>query len=148
MISRLLKTLVVAVALGVFGCNIGIAQTCGTDYPIKEGETLVQIAARVYGNPTQWTVIFYANQDRLGANVSLLGHGYAPILEYTDKYGRKHRNVAAFLPKDGMLTSDGVATFLGAVTRITIAPPRPVSACSAATTCCDRSARHWHSRSA
>jgi cytochrome c biogenesis protein len=46
-----------------------------------------------------------------GANVSLLGHGYAPILEYTDKYGRTHRNVSAFLPKDGMLTSDGVATF-------------------------------------
>ncbi|MEV4507654.1 cytochrome c biogenesis protein ResB [Dactylosporangium sp. NPDC049525] len=46
-----------------------------------------------------------------GANVSLLGHGYAPILRYTDKYGRTHENVSAFLPKDGMLTSDGVATF-------------------------------------
>src|ERR1700730_3417769 len=48
------------------------AQTCGTEYKIKEGETLAQIAARVYGNPTQWTVIFYANQDRLGTNASLL----------------------------------------------------------------------------
>jgi cytochrome c biogenesis protein len=46
-----------------------------------------------------------------GANVSLLGHGYAPILRYTDKYGKTHENVSAFLPKDGMLTSDGVATF-------------------------------------
>ncbi len=46
-----------------------------------------------------------------GANVSLLGHGYAPILRYTDKYGKTHQNVSAFLPKDGMLTSDGVATF-------------------------------------
>jgi len=27
---------------------------------------LVWFAGRVYGNPTQWTVIFYANQDRLG----------------------------------------------------------------------------------
>ena len=75
MISRtmgLLRTSVVTVVLGVFGSHIGIAQTCGTDYPVKEGETLAQIAARVYGNPTQWTVIFYANQDRLGANVSLL----------------------------------------------------------------------------
>src|SRR5262249_49652694 len=42
------------------------AQTCGTDYTIREGETLAQIAARVYGNPAQWTIIFYANQDRLG----------------------------------------------------------------------------------
>jgi polar amino acid transport system substrate-binding protein len=31
----------------------------------------------VYGNPTQWTVIFYANQDRLGGNVSLLMPGLA-----------------------------------------------------------------------
>jgi cytochrome c biogenesis protein len=46
-----------------------------------------------------------------GANVSLLGHGYAPILRYTDKYGTTHTNVAAFLPQDGMLRSDGVATF-------------------------------------
>jgi cytochrome c biogenesis protein len=46
-----------------------------------------------------------------GANVSLLGHGYAPRLRYTDKYGKTHEQVAAFLPKDGMLTSDGVATF-------------------------------------
>lgn len=46
-----------------------------------------------------------------GANVSLLGHGYAPILRYTDKYGKTHENVSAFLPKDGQLTSDGVSTF-------------------------------------
>jgi polar amino acid transport system substrate-binding protein len=53
------------------------AQTCGTEYTIKDGETLAQIAARVYGNPTQWTVIFYANQDRLGGNLSLLVPGLA-----------------------------------------------------------------------
>jgi polar amino acid transport system substrate-binding protein len=52
------------------------AQSCGTDYTIKEGETLAQIAARVYGNPAQWTIIFYANQDRLGTNVSLLVPGF------------------------------------------------------------------------
>ena len=51
------------------------AQTCGTDYAIKEGDTLAQIAARTYGNPSQWTIIFYANQDRLGPNGSLLQPG-------------------------------------------------------------------------
>ncbi|MCB1509852.1 MAG: transporter substrate-binding domain-containing protein [Hyphomicrobiaceae bacterium] len=51
------------------------AQTCGTEYTIKEGETLGQIAARVYGDPSQWTVIFYSNQDRLGSNSSLLVPG-------------------------------------------------------------------------
>src|SRR5688572_4045435 len=51
------------------------AQTCGTEHTVKDGETLAQIAARTYGNPTQWTVIFYANQDRLGGNISLLVPG-------------------------------------------------------------------------
>ncbi len=54
-----------------------MAQTCGTDYAIKDGETLAQIAARTYGNPSQWTIIFYANQDRLGPNGSLLTPGLA-----------------------------------------------------------------------
>src|SRR5260221_10755250 len=60
--------------------HMAAAQTCGTEYKIKEGETLAQIAARVYGNPTQWTVIFYANQDRLGTNASLLVPGLAIAL--------------------------------------------------------------------
>jgi polar amino acid transport system substrate-binding protein len=56
------------------------AQTCGAEYKIKEGDTLAQIAARVYGSPAQWTVIFYANQDRLGTNASLLVPGLAIVL--------------------------------------------------------------------
>lgn len=51
------------------------AQTCGSEYEIKEGETLGEIAARTYGDPSRWTVIFYANQDRLGSNASLLVPG-------------------------------------------------------------------------
>lgn len=51
------------------------AQTCGTEYVIKEGDTLAQIAARAYGNPAQWTIIFYSNQDRMGTNASLLVPG-------------------------------------------------------------------------
>ncbi len=57
--------------------DVAGAQTCGTDYAIKDGETLAQIAARTYGNPAQWTIIFYANQDRLGPNGSLLMPGLA-----------------------------------------------------------------------
>ena len=76
-ICRRLRILVVAALLGALGQNIAIAQTCGTDYTIKEGETLAQVAARVYGNPAQWTVIFYSNQDRLGDSVSLLQPGLA-----------------------------------------------------------------------
>jgi len=51
------------------------AQTCGSDYTLKEGESLADIAMRVYDNASQWTLIFYANQDRMGANASLLVPG-------------------------------------------------------------------------
>src|SRR3981081_1536431 len=73
---RLLLVIVVLALIGVMRPIASQAQTCGTDYTIKEGETLAQIAARVYGNPAQWTIIFYANQDRLGTNVSLLVPGF------------------------------------------------------------------------
>jgi len=46
-----------------------------------------------------------------GANVYLLGHGYAPILRYTDRDGKSQTTVAPFLPIDDVLTSEGVAAF-------------------------------------
>ncbi|MBM2617929.1 cytochrome c biogenesis protein ResB [Actinoplanes sp. LDG1-06] len=46
-----------------------------------------------------------------GANVYLLGHGYAPILKYTDRYGVSQTKVVPFLPMDAMQTSEGVAQF-------------------------------------
>jgi cytochrome c biogenesis protein len=46
-----------------------------------------------------------------GANVYLLGHGYAPVIRYTDRYGRSQTTTAPFLSVDGMLTSEGVAAF-------------------------------------
>jgi polar amino acid transport system substrate-binding protein len=73
--SLLVISALVAVVGGVLRPGTADAQTCGTEHTVKEGETLAQIAARVYGNPTQWTVIFYANQDRLGGNISLLVPG-------------------------------------------------------------------------
>ncbi|HEX7745728.1 MAG TPA: cytochrome c biogenesis protein ResB [Micromonosporaceae bacterium] len=46
------------------------------------------------------------------ANVYLLGHGYAPMIRYTDHTGRAQTTVAPFLDTgDGSLTSEGVATF-------------------------------------
>lgn len=46
-----------------------------------------------------------------GANVHLIGHGYAPVLRYTDRYGVSQTKVVPFLPVDGMFTSEGVAQF-------------------------------------
>jgi cytochrome c biogenesis protein len=60
-----------------------------------------------------WTRTFKVNDPlRLHhANVHLLGHGYAPILRYTDRYGVSQTKVVPFLPIDGMQTSEGVAQF-------------------------------------
>ena len=66
--QRVLGTLMIVVLVCGLRSSIAFGQTCGTDYTLKEGETLAQIAARIYGNHAQWTVIFYANQDRLGTN--------------------------------------------------------------------------------
>jgi len=46
-----------------------------------------------------------------GANVYLLGNGYAPVLRYTDRAGRSQTTVAPFLPADNLMTSQGVAAF-------------------------------------
>lgn len=46
-----------------------------------------------------------------GASVYLLGHGYAPVIRYTDRNGRSQTVTSPFLSNDGNLTSEGVATF-------------------------------------
>jgi cytochrome c biogenesis protein len=45
------------------------------------------------------------------ANIHLLGHGYAPVVRYTDKYGVGQTKVVPFLPVDAMQTSEGVVQF-------------------------------------
>ena len=80
MVDRLASALRVALAGMMLAWLYSVpasAQVCGSDYVIKAGETLADIAQRVYGNRGQWTAIFYSNQDRLGANATLLVPGLA-----------------------------------------------------------------------
>jgi cytochrome c biogenesis protein len=63
------------------------------------------------GMPRDWTLRVNDPLRLDGANVYLLGHGYAPVLRYTDRYGTVFTTTAPFLPVDGMLTSEGVAKF-------------------------------------
>ncbi len=46
-----------------------------------------------------------------GANVYLVGHGYAPVVKYTDRYGHSITEVAPFLPQDPNFTSTGAIAF-------------------------------------
>ncbi len=66
-------------------------QTCGSEYEIKQGDTLAQIASRTYGNASQWTIIFYANQDRLGTNASLLVPGLSIRIPCVNSSSRQER---------------------------------------------------------
>jgi polar amino acid transport system substrate-binding protein len=80
MLDRLAASWRLALAgllLAWHGAAPASAQTCGVDYVIRDGDTLADIAQRVYGNRSQWTAIFYSNQDRLGANATLLVPGLA-----------------------------------------------------------------------
>jgi polar amino acid transport system substrate-binding protein len=64
------------------------AQTCGAEYTLKPGDTLADIARTVYGNASQWNIIYYANQDRLGDNATLLVPGLSlkiPCLAGSEK---------------------------------------------------------------
>jgi polar amino acid transport system substrate-binding protein len=53
------------------------AQHCGREYIFKEGDSLADIARSAYGSPSQWTVLFYANQNRLGPGASFFAPGMA-----------------------------------------------------------------------
>ncbi|MDG4821662.1 cytochrome c biogenesis protein ResB [Asanoa sp. WMMD1127] len=46
-----------------------------------------------------------------GASVYLLGHGYAPILRYTDRFGKAQTKEGPFLSEDEMQTSSGAISF-------------------------------------
>ena len=57
--------------------DTAVAQHCGVDYVVKNDDSLTSIAARIYGDASQWSIIFYANQDRLDNKASLLSPGLA-----------------------------------------------------------------------
>ncbi|MTK02690.1 cytochrome c biogenesis protein ResB [Micromonospora sp. CP22] len=47
-----------------------------------------------------------------GANVYLLGHGYAPVIRYTDRFGRSQTSAVPFLSTGDIgLTGEGLAAF-------------------------------------
>ncbi len=73
-IRPLISTAALAMAL-LLSPTVASAQSCGADYTVQDGDSLAKIATRAYGKSSQWTIIFYANQDRLGSGNSLLVPG-------------------------------------------------------------------------
>jgi cytochrome c biogenesis protein len=72
-----------------------------------------QATVDVSRNGADRTAAFTVNQPlRLdGASVYLLGHGYAPIVRYTDRFGKAQTATAPFLSTDANQTSEGAVLF-------------------------------------
>jgi len=75
--SRIQVVCAAAASFWLAIASLAVAQTCGQDYTIQDGDSLAKIAAKVYGKSSQWTIIFYANQDRVGTGQSLIVPGLA-----------------------------------------------------------------------
>ncbi|WP_189113399.1 cytochrome c biogenesis protein ResB [Pilimelia terevasa] len=64
------------------------------------------------GRPRREVPVAVNNPLRLdGANAYLLGHGFAPVLRYTDRFGRAQTTAVPFLPVDDLSTGEGAAKF-------------------------------------
>lgn len=128
------KLLVVGAAIAVlFVPAQSSAQTCGKDYVLKPGDTLADIARAVYGSASQWSIIYYANQDRLGDNTTLLVPGLAIKVPCIGAQQQRPANAApvetvappsalgatadfqlsSMLRRVDFLTADGYAPFTG-----------------------------------
>lgn len=127
-----LAALTMSLMVGLFTASLSHAQTCGSDYTIKDKDTLADIAARVYGRASDWSMLLYANQDRLGSNASLIVPGLAiripcigeaqkPLTEIATTPSRDSAPpppqpsfiVSPTLSKIEFLTADGFAPFTG-----------------------------------
>ncbi len=55
-----------------FASAFAQSPTCGEKYRVKAGDTLSKLARKVYGDGNKWTLLYYANQQTIGKNPSLL----------------------------------------------------------------------------
>lgn len=123
--------LVLLAALGPSGSAPALAQTCGSEYVVKSGDSLADIAARVYGRASDWSILLYANQDRLGSNASLMVPGLSLRIPCVGEANKPLPDVATTPAQDPtpavqpsfivsstlnrieFLTADGFAPFTG-----------------------------------
>jgi polar amino acid transport system substrate-binding protein len=122
---------ILPILVSLFTASPSNAQTCGTDYIIQNRDTLADIAARVYGRASDWSILLYANQDRLGTNASLMVPGLAIRIPCVGEAQKPLPDVATTPAQDSgpapqssfivsstlnkieFLTADGFAPFTG-----------------------------------
>ena len=62
--------LLLSAAIWTFAGGAANAQSCGSAYVVKAGDSLSQIAYRAYRDGGQWSLIYYTNRKAIGKNPS------------------------------------------------------------------------------
>jgi polar amino acid transport system substrate-binding protein len=120
-----------AAAVSLTTARPAAAQVCGSEYVVQSGDSLADIANKVYGRASDWSILLYANQDRLGANASLMvpglsiripcvGEANKPLPEMATTPAQDAAPpqqpsfiVSSTLNRIEFLTADGFAPFTG-----------------------------------
>ena len=55
-----------------------------SSYTVQSGDSLSAIAQQVYGDPNQWTSVYDANRDAIGANPNLIQPGTELVIPPQD----------------------------------------------------------------
>ncbi|MDA7426777.1 transporter substrate-binding domain-containing protein [Thalassococcus lentus] len=83
-----------------------------TPYAVAEGESVFTIAEKHYGDPEQWTLIYYANEDKLKASVFQVSAG--DVLMIPCAPGSAQANATPLLRDEAeinLLTGSGFSPF-------------------------------------
>ncbi|MCH2163383.1 MAG: transporter substrate-binding domain-containing protein [Marinovum sp.] len=57
--------------LATVGLATTAAANCGGERIVQAGDTILGLAAEAYGDPEKWTLIYYANQNKLTGNFAI-----------------------------------------------------------------------------
>ena len=122
------------IALGLVTCVLAIpiaAQSlvgdgsvaCGDSYKVVSGDTLSRVAARAYGDPMLYGILFEANREVLGGNPEALDIGMAIEIPCVDAGGEvppesaaeAAASIEAAVAAEGPLSPDQLDTLFGPV---------------------------------
>jgi polar amino acid transport system substrate-binding protein len=79
---------------------------CGSSYVVRGDESLSEIAVKAYRDGNKWTIIYYANQAKIGKNPSVIWDGlklHIPCLQGEETKFTATRRASQAETKSGQL---------------------------------------------
>lgn len=117
-----MRSLIVAGCLAVAGFSFGTtAHACGGQYVVQRGETLSEIADRLYDRASLWPVLYERNRAVMGSNPNTLEVGTTLTLDCIDGLPRLLSGSTAFAPAADSAETEQI------VTRTEISPLAPLT---------------------